>query len=84
MAKKTKPIDALMEAMTLCGVARADANWTNGYRAALEPRLSKVEADRLYAKEIRQYAHVEIVEARFRRLALRLLRDAKSSRKAKP
>lgn len=73
MSAKPKPIDRLMAAMSRYALARGDALWTQGYRAAKgEPNESQ-----LYAKEMRQWDAAGRAESAFRKLALRLLRDAK-------
>lgn len=69
------PIVRLMAAMDRCAVAQGEANWTNGYRAA----KGSPEEARLYAKEVRQWGRVTIEQRNFRRLALRLLREARLS-----
>ena len=74
--KRVSPAERLRAAMDRCAVARGEAQWTNGYRAAKEPMLSQAEADRLYAKEQAQWKEVERVQNAFRRLALRVLREA--------
>lgn len=79
MRKPMKPIDRLLTAMDRCAVARGEANWTNGYRAAKEAfqtgNLTE-EHQRLHAKEGRQWQHVDRVEQAFRKLAQRVLREA--------
>ena len=70
---KAKPIDRLMAAMDDCARARAEANWTNGYRASKQG--DPTEESRLYEKEQQQWAACERVEKRFRRVAMRLLRE---------
>jgi hypothetical protein len=64
------PAHRLVAAMTLCAVARGEAQWTNGYRAA----GGSAEEKRLYAKEVGQWKAVDRTDAAFRRLAARLLR----------
>jgi hypothetical protein len=73
MSKKLKPIERLMVAMDRCALARGEAQWTNGYRAA----AAGTEEARLYPREQAQWAVVEQEERKFRRLALRLLREAR-------
>jgi hypothetical protein len=76
---KQKPIDRLMAAMDACAIARGEAQWTLGYRTRFEALAhDKLEADRLCAKNLRQWQDVERVERKFRRLALRLLRELSS------
>jgi hypothetical protein len=62
-----------------CAIARGEAQWTLGYRTRFEALAhDKLEADRLCAKNLRQWQDVERVERKFRRLALRLLRELSS------
>lgn len=72
---KQKPIDRLMAAMDRCAIARGEALWTNGYRAS----AARSEADRMHAKEMEQWKAVGLAEEAFRRLALRLLREARNA-----
>lgn len=62
-----------MAAMGRCVLARGEANWTNGYRAAMALR-DPAEESRLYAKEQLQWKRVGDAEKAFKRLAQRLLR----------
>ena len=72
MRIKPKPIDRLLAAMDRCAVARGEAQWTHGYRAAKgEPTASE-----LWAKEQAQWKRVDETERAFRRVAVRLLREA--------
>lgn len=71
--KQPTPIARLMAAMDRCAIARGEAQWTNGYRAA----KGGAEEARLHPKEQRQWQNVERTEAAFRRLAARLLRAAR-------
>ena len=67
-----KPIDRLVAAMQRVAGAQGDAQWTQGYRAAKgEPGES-----RLYDKEMRQWEDVGRASKTFRRVAMRLLREA--------
>jgi hypothetical protein len=78
-AKKTgraSGIARLVEAMDRCAVARGEAHWTNGYRAA-KP-LAEAE---LWAREIEQWKAVDRADAAFRRIALSVLRNARAQRK---
>lgn len=79
MPKKQKPIDALMDAMDRCAMARGEATWTNGYRTASGKLIAMSEDARLNDKEARQWEYVDSVEKGFRRLALRLLREARDA-----
>lgn len=72
--QKPTALERLMAAMDRCAVARGEAMWTNGYRAA---KGAPAEG-RLWAKEQRQWERVHQTDAAFRRLALRLLREAAS------
>lgn len=79
MRPKPKPIDRLMEAMDRCAIARGEAQWTHGYRTAVfasRPSVGESEADRLWERERRQFAYCGRAERAFRRLAMRLLREA--------
>ena len=49
-------------------IARGEAQWTNGYRAARPwGAESELEAQRLYAKELRQFHHCGVVEQQLER-----------------
>lgn len=74
MSAKAKPIDRLMEAMDECARARGEPNYTMGYRAA----KGEPEESLLYDKEKRQWQYCDLVEKRFRRKALRILREARN------
>lgn len=76
--RKQKPIDRLMAAMDACAIARGEAQWTNGYRTAYVKAkdYKEPEADRLYAKQELQLVRAAVSEIKFRRLALRLLRES--------
>lgn len=77
MAKvKQKPIDRLMAAMDRCAIARGEAMWTNGYRNAIA-NYDGAQWARWHDREKQQWKNVERDEAAFRRLALRLLREAR-------
>lgn len=83
--KQQKPIDRLMMAMDDCAIARGNACWTQGYRARREHHESAddAEAVRLRAKETSQWVRVDQVEKSFRRLALKLLREAAKTKRQK-
>lgn len=74
-AKKPTPVERLMAAMDRCALARGEAQWTNGYRTAKGGRHP--DEARLYEKEQRQWQAVGHSEQAFRRLASRLLREAR-------
>ena len=73
--KQPTPVQRLVAAMDACALARSEAQWTNGYRAAAGAKHP--DEARLYAKEQRQWQHVARAERRFRRLAQRLIREAR-------
>lgn len=79
--RASAPIIRLVQAMDRCAVARGEAQWTNGYRAAYEARLntSSIESDRLYAKEMQQWKAVTKAEKAFTRLAQRVIRGSRAS-----
>jgi hypothetical protein len=68
-------VERLMAAMDRCAIARGEAQWTNGYRAA----KGGAEEARLHPKEQLQWEEVGRQEAAFRRLAARLLRSARQT-----
>jgi hypothetical protein len=73
-----------MREMDACAIARGEAQWTNGYRAAKGALIDTTpEGARLYAKEMDQWNTVSHVERRFYRLALKALRDAVTSAAAR-
>lgn len=74
--KKPTPIERLMNAMDACAVARGEAQWTHGYRTGRPDK----EAE-LYAKQMAQWTTVEKAEARFRRVALAVLREARKPKR---
>ncbi len=83
MAKKLTPIERLMAAADAYSIARAEANWTNGYRARYEASPhTKEEATRLFAKEKMQWGDVTRAEAKMRREFLRVLRDVAKANNA--
>jgi len=90
MADK-RPLELLMEAMNLAAVARGEAQWTNGYRAAYEAWASKnahgtkakAEIERLHEKEVHQWKHVEDCEFRFKRIAVSVMRTIAASNGAR-
>jgi hypothetical protein len=75
--KKQKSIDLLMLAMDACAVARGEAQWTQGYRTKMlsNGNYSASDEASLYRKEQEQWRTVERFEKKFRRLALRILRE---------
>jgi len=73
MSTRRQQIDRLIKSMDRCAVARGEAQWTNGYRAA----KGKPEEANLYAKEVRQWDRVRDAEANFRRVAQNVLRQAR-------
>lgn len=78
MARKpTKPVDRVMAAADAYSLARAEANWSNGYRARFEadPMHDIAEADRLFLKERAQWKRVGVLEKRLRRVLLAALRS---------
>lgn len=64
--------------MDACAVARAEALWTNGYRAGRPDK----EAE-LHGKEMRQWETVRQVEGRFRRVCNEVLREARKPQRAR-
>jgi hypothetical protein len=81
MSRKQKPpIERLVAAMDLCAGARGEAQWTNGYRTGAVG-VGSLESERLYAKEQRQWAYVDVADKKFRRLAARLLREARKQKR---
>lgn len=80
-ARQKKPIDRLMMAVDVYALARAEASWTQGYRSR-EPYGA--EHDRLYAKEQAQWDICHRSEKIVRKLALKLLREAKASSSVTP
>lgn len=77
MTKRTKktPVERLMEAMDRCAIARGEAMWTNGYRTARGK--NDAEDGRLYGKEQWYHRRCEAAERAFRRLAQRVVREAR-------
>lgn len=74
-ARKATPLERLMAAMDRCAIARGEAQYTSGYRSA-----SGVEVqDRMWARQQAQWKVVDDAEAKFRRLAQRLLREARDA-----
>lgn len=70
----------LLDAADRMAVARGEAQWTNGYRAAKETfqvGTGTVEHERLYEKEQAQWEIVGRVEGRARRVFMAVLRDAR-------
>lgn len=80
MGKKRSPVEKLMQYMDACAHARAQAEWTNGYRTGRMAQVQSVgddaEDDRLYRREVRQSEYCGVVEERFRRYAAHVLRVA--------
>jgi hypothetical protein len=67
-----------MGAMDECAIARGEAQWTNGYRAAMGgTHAATPEDERLYEKEQAAWKVVGQREAAFRRLAQRIIREAR-------
>lgn len=85
MRPKLTSIERLMLAMDRCALARAQAQWTNGYRAArdgADPAFREgSEGARMWAEEQAQWKAVDRVERQFRRTAARLLREARQGGK---
>lgn len=80
MARKPTPIHKLLAAMDRCAVSRGEMMYTMGYRARREisERLhDDPEAQRLRVKQDVQMAASVLTENNFRRLATRLLREAR-------
>ena len=71
LTKQQLAVLRLLNAMDACAIARGEAQWTNGYRAA----TSQFERDRMHVKELHQWQHFEKMEAKFKRLAQRLMRE---------
>ena len=75
----------LLRAADRACIARAEAQWTNGYRSAREDRRKaaenvlefNAEGSRLYAKEQQQWKHAGRVEGQMRRVFQAVLRDAR-------
>jgi hypothetical protein len=70
--KKSKPIERLMEAMDDCARARGETMYTLGWRSAKGEPVSSS----LFEKQRAHWRDVTKVESSFRRLAMRLLREA--------
>jgi hypothetical protein len=75
-SKKPTPVERLVAAMDRCAVARGEAQWTNGYRAG-RLAMDHAESDRLYSKEMFQWKAVVNAERAFRRLAQRIIAEAR-------
>jgi len=78
MPERLKPIDKLMAAMDRCAIARGEAQWTHGYRTGIV-KTDPTQGDRLWERERAQWEKCGAVENRFRRLAKRLLREARDA-----
>jgi hypothetical protein len=70
--KEPKPLDRLMMAVGECARVRGEILWTNGYRTG----KGEPESSRLYAQERGQWRAYDDALTAFRRLAMRLLREA--------
>lgn len=83
MAKQETLLWRLLRAADRACIARAEAQWTNGYRASIEGsvnvngRLTAAEQQRLYDKEQAQWKRVGRVEGQMRRVFQAVLRDAR-------
>lgn len=81
MAKKPETLLwRLLRAADAACIARAEAQWTNGYRAARLSVANTQETSDLYDKEQRQWKHVGYIEGRMRRVFLAVLRDARKTK----
>ena len=80
---KRKPIDLLMAAMDRCAMTRGNAQWTQGYRARYEREMGHEhpEAARLRTRENHEWELNGEAEKAFRRLAMRLLREAATAKR---
>lgn len=68
MTKAERARDRLLSVIERAHVARGEAQWTDGYRAATSRYLdNKQEEDRLYAKEFAQWREYDKAEARVSR-----------------
>jgi hypothetical protein len=70
--KSVTPIERLMNAMDDCAIARGGAMYINGLRAG-NPNDPK-----LLQEEMERWRVMDRAEARFRRVALRVLREARA------
>lgn len=77
--EKLKPIDRLVAAMDRVTFSQGAAEWTNGYRAGKGTSVQTEEGNRLFEKEMAQWKAAGHDTDRFRRLALKLLREASRS-----
>lgn len=75
------PIQRLVAAMDRCAIARAEAQWTNGYRTGIARSNPREEA-RLHSKEMLQWKAVDKADAAFQRLAQTVLRTARPRKAA--
>ena len=78
--RRAAMVERLMRKAYECAVACGEAQWTNGYRASAEKYLSSSESKSLWEKEQAQWIEVDRLDAQFRRLAVRLIREAASVR----
>lgn len=74
--QRARALAKLMAAMDRCAIARGEAQWMNGYRAKAGVNS---EDSRLYAKEQAQWREVDLADAAFRRLAIRVLRSGRAT-----
>jgi hypothetical protein len=77
MRQKLAPIERLLLAIDRYSLARAEATWTNGYRAGKRGWLADAEDRRLCDEEQVRWNSAERAHLRLRRLAFRLLREAR-------
>ena len=78
--KKKKPSERILAAIDVYALARAEATWTNGYRARFEadPGYNTTEASRLYEKQEAQWVQAHISLDRLQRTIMRVLRELQS------
>lgn len=82
MSRKDMLLERILAAADRMAVARGEAQWTNGYRAATH--VNPVEEKRLYDKEQAQWKYVGRVEGRARKAFLSVLREARRELGRKP
>lgn len=75
-ARLLNPADRLHDAMDRCAMARGEAQYTFGYRAA----SYEATQDKLWDKERKQWQDVDRAEAAFRRVVQSVLREARRAR----
>lgn len=80
--KKQKPVERLLVQMERVAHAMGECQWTNGYRTGAVG-VSSSEGERLYQREMGQWAALGKAKKSFRRLALRLLREAANTQTKK-